>query len=62
MDITANTTFLKNLIKYFNKYHFTNYTIKNIDSIEICDRCFHVIFDGCKEEYISILGYINFME
>ena len=34
MNITANTNFLKRIIKHYNKYHFSCYTIKDIDSIE----------------------------
>lgn len=56
MNITANTTFLKRIIKYYNKYHFSCFTIKDIDSIEIGENYFNIVFNN------STKGQIYFCE
>lgn len=56
MDITANTTFLKRIIKHYNKYHFSYYTINDITSIEVGENCFNIVFNN------STKGQIYFCE
>ena len=56
MNITADNTFLKRIIKYYNKYHFSCFTIKDINSIEIGENHFNIVFNN------SIKGQIYFCE
>lgn len=56
MNITANKTFLKRIIKYYNKYHFSCFTIKDIDRIEIEENHFNIVFNN------STKGQIYFCE
>lgn len=56
MNITANITFLKRIIKHYNKYHFSCFTIKDINSIEIRENYFNIVFTN------SNVGQIYFCE
>lgn len=56
MNITANKTFLKRIIKHYNKYHFACFTIKDIDSIEIGENHFNIVFNN------STKGQVYFSE
>lgn len=42
MNIIANKTFLKRIIKHYNKYHFSCYTINDITLIEIGENYFNI--------------------
>lgn len=56
MKTIITNTFLKRIIKHYNKYHFSCYTIKDIDNIEIGENYFNIMFNN------SVRGQIYFCE